>query len=201
MKNFFKEFAVIPAICLLGIVSCRQERTVSVELRTLPLAELRKLSEQGDPQAQTLLGHRYFYGQGVSMDQVEGCRWYRKAAEQGSAEAQCFVGFCYGVGDGVAQDVKEADRWNRRSANQGWPQGQMRIGLNYFFGHGASNVVDLVEAYKWLHLAATGGYQIDDFYASAAARQYIQQLRQRMKPEQIEEAKRRARDFRPVKER
>ena len=195
MENLLKEFVVISAICLLGCVSCQQHRTVSEELHRLPLAELRKQGEKGDPQAQTLLGHRYFYGQGVPVDQVEGYRWYRKAAEQGSAEAQCFVGFCYGVGEGVAQDVNEADRWNRRSANQGWPQGQMRIGLNYLFGHGASNLVDLVEAYKWLHLSATGGYQIEDFYASATARQYIQQLQQRMTPEQIEEAKRRAREF------
>ncbi len=89
---------------LLVATSCERQQTVPKDLRTLPLPQLRKLGDKGDPRAETLLGHKYFYGQGAAVDKAEGFKWYLKAAEQGYAEAQFFVGNCYGLGEGVSAD-------------------------------------------------------------------------------------------------
>ncbi len=202
MKSRIPRFLLLNALCLWTCVSCHKAGPgpTSGDMRHLPLAQLHKLGEQGDPQAQTFLGHKYFYGQGMPVDQVQGYQWYRKAAEQGAAEAQCFLAQCYGLGEGVAEDDSEAERWLRRSANQGYHQAQLRIGLNYLFGHGTNRIVDLIEAFKWLHLAATASYQAEDLDTSATAHQYLKQCERQMTPAQIDEARRRAREFRPIKE-
>jgi hypothetical protein len=43
----------------------------------------RKAAEQGNGQAQAILGIMYSQGQGVEQDLKEAARWHRKAAEQG----------------------------------------------------------------------------------------------------------------------
>ena len=41
------------------------------------------LAEQGDPQAQNLLGTLYDYGLGIPEDDDEALKWYRMSAAQG----------------------------------------------------------------------------------------------------------------------
>ena len=72
------------------------------------LQHVRKLAEQGDPQAQEKLAGRYLIGNGVEKDFKEAALWYRKAADQGQENAQCSLGAMYAVGLGVAKDSKEA---------------------------------------------------------------------------------------------
>ena len=43
----------------------------------------RPLAEQGDVNAQLMLGLLYVDGDGVPLDEVEATYWFRKAAEQG----------------------------------------------------------------------------------------------------------------------
>lgn len=50
--------------------------------------ELERLAEQGDPDAQALLGHMYANGQGVLQDYVEAHKWFNLAAAQGSSGAR-----------------------------------------------------------------------------------------------------------------
>ena len=52
------------------------------------LREWRPLAEQGDTDAQFLLGAMYNEGKGVPQDYAQAVKWYRKAAEQGNASAQ-----------------------------------------------------------------------------------------------------------------
>ncbi len=52
------------------------------------LKQFMPLVEQGDADAQLLLGRMYDKGKGVPKDFVEASRWYPKAAEQGHAVAQ-----------------------------------------------------------------------------------------------------------------
>ena len=61
----------------------------------------RPLAEEGDAEAQYLLGRMYFAGKGVPKDHAESVKWYRRAAEQGNAEAQSKLGFMYHFGWGV----------------------------------------------------------------------------------------------------
>ncbi len=48
----------------------------------------RKSAEQGNADAQCMLGWCYYNGEGVATDAAEAVKWYRKAAEQGHAEAK-----------------------------------------------------------------------------------------------------------------
>jgi uncharacterized protein len=55
---------------------------------TIPLADICKVAEQGDAEAQFNLVKIYSYGEGVQQDFEEATNWYSKAAEQGDIEAQ-----------------------------------------------------------------------------------------------------------------
>ena len=56
------------------------------------------LAEQGDPQAQVLLGVMYDYGLGIPEDDEEALRWYRKSADQGHADGQLSLAGVYELG-------------------------------------------------------------------------------------------------------
>ncbi len=55
----------------------------------------RKAAEQGDAEAQYVLGERYSRGQGVPRDDDEAIRWYERAGEQGHVKAQYSLGLMY----------------------------------------------------------------------------------------------------------
>ncbi len=75
------------------------------------LREWRPLAEQGNANAQLLLGTMYDEGLGVTQDYAEAMKWYRKAAEQGHASAQSNLGLMYGNGEGVPQNYVQAHLW------------------------------------------------------------------------------------------
>ena len=68
------------------------------------LARMQQLAQQGNAEAQNLLGFMYHKGQGVPQNDAEAVRWFRKAAEQGEAGAQNLLGIMYALGQGVPQD-------------------------------------------------------------------------------------------------
>ena len=82
------------------------------------LREWRPLAEQGDAEAQYMLGLMYNDGMGVPKDDAEAANWYRKAAEQGDAGAQYNLGMMYAHGEGVSKDPVEATLWLRKAAEQ-----------------------------------------------------------------------------------
>lgn len=49
---------------------------------------LKPLAEQGDSNAQAMLGFMYERGRGVPQDYAEMEKWYRRAAKQGNVGAQ-----------------------------------------------------------------------------------------------------------------
>src|ERR1700755_867706 len=61
---------------------------------------LRPLADQGDPQAQGLLGGLYAEGLGTKKNPVEAVTLWRKAAGQKLAPAQYNLGIAYGMGKG-----------------------------------------------------------------------------------------------------
>ena len=114
------------------------------------ITEIRRLAEQGDPEAQYILG-----GNGEGVLDAEAARWYHLAAEQGHAEAQYILGLMYGSGRGVLKDEAEAVRWYRLAAEQGHATAQQNLGRMYHNGRGVSK--DDVEAARWFRLAAEQG--------------------------------------------
>ena len=70
------------------------------------------LAEQGNAEAQTLLGAMYWQGEGVPRDHTEAARLYLLAAQQGYGRAQYDIGFMYGFGEGTPpQDDVQAYKW------------------------------------------------------------------------------------------
>jgi uncharacterized protein len=73
-------------------------------------------AEEGDPEAQLLVGEIYERGLRGEPDYAAAAEWYRKAAEQGNSRAQFNLGTLYEQGLGVAADRLEALDWYRRAS-------------------------------------------------------------------------------------
>ena len=114
-----------------------------------------------------------------------------KKAEQGDADAQGQLGWMYYKGLGVPQDYQEAVRWFRAAAEQGEAKAQFNLGLMYYQGEGV--LEDFVQAHMWANLAASQ-LKGDDRKNSAELRDQLAQL---MTREQIAEAQRLSREWKP----
>lgn len=70
------------------------------------------MAEQGNPQAQFLVGLMHTLGQGVPANQREAVKWFRMSAEQANEDAQYLLGKEYSLGaPGVPRDQVEAYFW------------------------------------------------------------------------------------------
>jgi len=85
--------------------------------RSLP--DLRKLADQGDPEAQWQMGVRYYDGDGVPHDDAQAMRWFELAAEQGHINAQSRLGAYYWAGRGVPVDLFKSYFWSAIAMHQG----------------------------------------------------------------------------------
>ena len=113
----------------------------------------------------------------------------RLAAEQGDASAQDDLGLMYADGRGVPRDETEAAGWFRLPADQGQAEAQFNLGRMYANGRGVPQ--DYVAAYMWFSLAAA---QSSD---AAKNRDLAATL---MTAEQVAEAQRLAREWKPTVE-
>ena len=124
---------------------------------------------------------------------------YRSAAEHGHVGAQVNLGRMYRDGRGVARDDSEAVRWYRQAADEGHPFAQYNLGRMYEEGDGV--VQDDVAAHMWYGVAAsrlTSDVQNAGSAARTLALESQAQVEQRMRPEEIVEAVRRAQEWKPV---
>ena len=95
---------------------------------------LKPLAENGDPEAQKIMGIMYDYGHGVKKDPQQALQWYIKAAEQGNPDVQYHVGAKYFHGDGTDQNYAEAAKWWELAAAGGQVDAQFNLGLMYYRG-------------------------------------------------------------------
>jgi uncharacterized protein len=151
------------------------------------LKMLEPLADQGNVDAQVRLGIMYRNGRGVPVDYVKAVKWYRLAADQDNAKAQFDLGELYADGQGVAVDYAEMVKLHTRSGEKGFVDAQDVLGLMYENGIGVP--VDNVKAYLWYDLAASQGGMND-----ADKRE---QIAKKLTPEQIVEAKKLAREWKP----
>jgi TPR repeat protein len=149
---------------------------------------LRPRAEKGESEAQRILGHMYFWGQGVTQDYAAAMGWYRRAAEQGNTDAQFDVAERYYGGHGVPQDRAAAASWFRRGAEQGDGLCRFRLALMYEEGVGVPQ--DYALAHMWLNLAAASEWRL--------AAQARDRVARRMTPAQIAEAQKLAREWKPA---
>jgi GAF domain/Sel1 repeat/PilZ domain len=93
----------------------------SAEQRSRPksLAELRKVADQGDAEAQWQMGVRFHNGEGVPHDDAQAMQWFQRAAEQGHVTAQGALGAYYFAARGVPKDLSKAYFWSVIAMVQG----------------------------------------------------------------------------------
>lgn len=118
----------------------------------------------------------------------------RKQAENGDAEAQLSLGVSYDKGEGVPQNYAEAAKWFRKAADQGDPYAQYDLGSMYEEGKGVSRSYE--KAYIWFTLAADfsmGELQED-------LEDAIYRVMKKLSRNQLMDADRIIRDWRPKKE-
>jgi hypothetical protein len=120
---------------------------------------------------------------------TEALRLCRPLAEQGEAKAQTALGVIYEQGQGVTQDSTQAASWFRKAAEQGEAKGQTALGVMYESGIGVPP--DNVLACMWLNLAAA--------QRDGDAAKLRDSLARFMTPDQIAEAQRMAREWKPTK--
>ena len=112
---------------------------------------------------------------------------FKLLAEKGDATAQYNLGVMYFKGEGVPPDSKEAVMWFRKAAEQGDANSQSILGGMYREGEGVTK--DYVLAHMWYNLAATQGNEFGKLTRDLIA--------QSMTPDQIAEAQRLAREWKP----
>jgi hypothetical protein len=92
-----------------------------------PLADLQRLAEHGDADAQWQLGVRYHNGEEVPRDDTRAMQWFLRAAEQGHVTAQATLGAYYWAGRGVPQDLSRAYFWSALALAQGDENSRSRL--------------------------------------------------------------------------
>ena len=102
--------------------------------------------------------------------------------------AQLNLGLMYAQGQGVPQDYKEAIKWFRLSAKQGLVEAQYNLGLMYENGQGVPQ--DYASAHMWFNLSSSQGIT-----TAVESRNIVEK---KMSKQQIEEAQRLARNWKPT---
>ncbi|HYL37674.1 MAG TPA: tetratricopeptide repeat protein [Bryobacteraceae bacterium] len=152
---------------------------------TAALKELTPLAEQGNADAQFLLGKMYWTGQGVLKDNDQAVKWLTASATRGNAEAQFFMGSYYLL---PHRDIGEGLKWLRFSAEQGNQDAQLLLGKAYMDG-ARDFPRDPVQGEMWLRLAAKDNLPFYEAQLAAAERD--------MSPEQVAEGKALAAAWKP----
>ena len=149
---------------------------------------LRPLAELGAVPAQMIVA-------AMQQDYAEALKWYRLAAEQGVAQAQTIVGKMYLQGNGVFPDDTEAVKWFRSAAEQGDAEAQNNLGVMYASGKGVPQ--DYVQALMWFSLADLQSPNSDQPKDRNDAVKNRERAASQMTPEQIAEAQKLAREWKP----
>ena len=76
------------------------------------VADLQKLADQGNADAQWQMAVRYHDGEGVVQNDTQAMLWFQLAAEQGNVAAQSALGSYYWAGRGVPEDLSKAYMWS-----------------------------------------------------------------------------------------
>lgn len=117
-----------------------------------------KAATQGDADAQFRLGQMHASGEGVQRDAAKAVEFFEKAAKQGNSTHQLLLALNYQFGNGgIPKDAFKAAEWFGKAAAQGKASAQNQLGKMYYAGEGISK--DVVIAYAWLNLAASGGVE------------------------------------------
>ena len=106
---------ILLAFALAGLVSigfiCAARAQSPTPVGRLPIAQLQKLAESGDPAAENELGVRYGLGFDVEKNPTLSMEWFHKAAKQGYGRALFNIGAASYNDDSVAGTRRPAMYW------------------------------------------------------------------------------------------
>ncbi len=115
----------------------------------------------------------------------------RAKAQAGDPKAQLSLGLkIINAADGLKKNPAMTENWWLRAAKQGHTIAQMNLGLLY--SRGGLGEKHPIKAYQWAKLSLMRGNQ--------RAKQLVETLEKELTPEQIAEAEKFIRSFKPVKE-
>lgn len=150
-------------------------------------------ARQGHARAQKMLGYHYLKGEaGFTQDLSESFRWFSEASKGNDLFAAFEAGIALYEGRGVGQNYHIAAEHFERAARCGHPKAQHYIGNAYSVGLGVKK--DITLAYMWLNLAASQGFETSTADAASVQRDALEKT---MLPEQISEAQRMSREWKP----
>ena len=118
----------------------------------------------------------------------------RADAANGDPKAEYEIGDQYWTGRGAPQDFAEAAKWYRKSAEQGFADAQTSLGFAYQSGQGIEQ--DSVQADTWYIIAAS--FEKSPAETIDLAIRHRDYIEPNMTPQQIAEARRRAREWKPT---
>lgn len=145
---------------------------------------------KGNAEAAFSLGFMLYYGTGATAadcelipDREKAAPWLLQAAEAGKHRAEFLVGRMYSTGEILTRSMDNAFVWLEKAANAGIAEAQYDLGLLY------AEVGNRGRAYFWFRLLAIRGYP--------GAAQNAAALAKTMDKPDIEDADRRARQWKP----
>jgi TPR repeat protein len=120
-------------------------------------AKLKAAADKGDAKAMCDLGYCYYYGEGVTENDVEAVKWWRKAyLVHHNADAGCNMGFCYYNGVGVTKNIPKARQMWLNASAKGNHLAQYNLGICDYYGEG--EMKNIPSAIKFFKMAAEQGY-------------------------------------------
>lgn len=128
-----------------------------LEGRDQTVAEMERLAESGDMNAQYLMGKLLRDGPLLIPDSVKARRWLERAAARGHAAAQYALGKLLLSDDVEVRDVQEGLRWLRTATENGSHCAAYRLGKEYLRGKIVEK--DVAIAVDYLTQSAEAGNQ------------------------------------------
>ena len=130
--------------------AARSERDVAVR-------KMERLANDGDADAQYMMGKLYRDGSLLIPDWVNAAYWFEKAARQGNDAAQYALGKLLLSNDAEVRNIEAGLHWLAESARNGNSYAACRLGKEYLSGETVSR--DTNRAVRYFHIAADVGNQ------------------------------------------
>ena len=103
------------------------------------LQKLRGDAENGNAEAQYVLGTYLFAGEKIKEDRSAAVKLFEKSALQGHVKAQRKLGMCLCGGYGIKKNVAEGIKWLSKAEKQGDAIAAYFFGSRYFYGDGSGS--------------------------------------------------------------
>ena len=149
-----KSLLFIALLCSLNLVSAKIVGEIKEDyIRHLP--QIQQAAQQGDPDAQAILGTMYKRGWGVERNDSQAYEWLEKSAKQGNKMAQNNLAGLYTRDNTQNNDEKALQLLHQSAEERNDVAANFNLGVMYENGYGTA--VDLKKAEYYFSKAAARG--------------------------------------------